>query len=216
MNKFGQKLVIATTLATSTLVSMQTQANVSANIGVTSNYIWRGMTQTSDKAAISGGMDYEHENGFAAGVWTSTVDFSGNDAGNETDLYASYSGSNGNLEYSVGAIYYMYSEYEESDFLEATLDLSYQAFNFGAAYLLDSDWDADGDLYYYVGAATEITEGFSAAMTLGMINPDEGDSGHYLQLDVSKENFTFSVVRASDELDNQEDTKFVVSWSKNF
>ena len=175
-----------------------------------------GQTQTSDKAAISGGIDYENENGFAAGVWTSTVDFSGNDAGNETDIYASYSGSAGDLEYSVGAIYYMYSEYDDSDFLEATLDFSYQAFSFGAAYLLDSDWDADGDLYYYVGASTELADGFGAGLTLGIIDPDEGNTGNYLQLDITKADFTFSVVRASDELDSKEDTKFVVSWGTTF
>ena len=39
--KIGQKLIIAATLATSTLVSIQAQAEISANIGATSNYIWR-------------------------------------------------------------------------------------------------------------------------------------------------------------------------------
>ena len=33
-------------------------ASVSANVGFATDYIWRGMTQTSGDPAISGGFDY--------------------------------------------------------------------------------------------------------------------------------------------------------------
>jgi len=191
-------------------------AAVTANIGVTSNYIWRGQTQTSDKAAISGGFDYENDHGFAAGVWASTVDFSGDDAGNETDFYASYSTGWGDLGVSVGAIYYMYSEHDDSDFAEATLDFSYQQFSFGMAFVMDSDFNSEDDLYYYVGFSQPLPQEFEASVTFGMIDPDQGDTGNYWQLDISKNDFTFSVVRASDELDSKEDTKVFVSWGKSF
>jgi uncharacterized protein (TIGR02001 family) len=49
--------------------------SVSANIGAVSNYIWRGVTQTGDQAAIQGGLDYGHESGFYLGTWASNVDF---------------------------------------------------------------------------------------------------------------------------------------------
>jgi uncharacterized protein (TIGR02001 family) len=48
---------------------------VTANIGVVSNYMWRGVTQTQDAAAVQGGVDYAHASGFTAGVWASNVDF---------------------------------------------------------------------------------------------------------------------------------------------
>ena len=47
----------------------------SANIGAVSNYIWRGVTQTGDQAAIQGGIDVSHESGFYAGTWASNVDW---------------------------------------------------------------------------------------------------------------------------------------------
>jgi uncharacterized protein (TIGR02001 family) len=53
--------------------------NISANIGVVSNYMWRGVTQTQDGAAVQGGLDFTHESGFYAGTWVSNVDF--NDEG---------------------------------------------------------------------------------------------------------------------------------------
>jgi uncharacterized protein (TIGR02001 family) len=47
----------------------------SANIGAVSNYIWRGVTQTGDQAAVQGGIDVAHASGFYAGTWISNVDF---------------------------------------------------------------------------------------------------------------------------------------------
>ena len=43
------------------------QAGLSATIGATSNYLWPGVTQTNDKAVISGGIDYDAESGVYAG-----------------------------------------------------------------------------------------------------------------------------------------------------
>ena len=43
-------------------------ADVSANVGVSSNYLFRGVTQTDNSAAVQGGLDYEHASGLYAGV----------------------------------------------------------------------------------------------------------------------------------------------------
>jgi uncharacterized protein (TIGR02001 family) len=53
--------------------------SISANIGAVSNYMWRGVSQTQDGAAVQGGLDFTHESGFYAGTWISNVDF--NDEG---------------------------------------------------------------------------------------------------------------------------------------
>jgi uncharacterized protein (TIGR02001 family) len=53
--------------------------NISANIGVVSNYLFRGVTQTQDGAAVQGGLDFTHSSGFYIGTWASNVDF--NDEG---------------------------------------------------------------------------------------------------------------------------------------
>ena len=50
------------------------QADVSANVGVTSNYVFRGFSQTNGNPAIQGGIDYIHASGFYAGAWASQVD----------------------------------------------------------------------------------------------------------------------------------------------
>ena len=44
---------------------------VAFNVGVTTDYIFRGITQTQHDPAISGGVDYSHASGFYAGAWLS-------------------------------------------------------------------------------------------------------------------------------------------------
>lgn len=62
--------------------------NISANIGAVSNYMWRGVTQTQDGAAIQGGLDFSHSSGFYAGTWASNVDFNDEGASQEVVILA--------------------------------------------------------------------------------------------------------------------------------
>jgi uncharacterized protein (TIGR02001 family) len=44
-----------------------------ANVGFTTDYIWRGIAQTSHNPAVQGGIDYSHASGLYAGIWGSNV-----------------------------------------------------------------------------------------------------------------------------------------------
>ena len=44
-----------------------------ANIGLFSEYIFRGISQTGGKPAVQGGFDYSHASGFYAGTWASNI-----------------------------------------------------------------------------------------------------------------------------------------------
>ena len=58
------------------ICAMASTANAgewSANASMTSNYIWRGLTQTENEAAVQGGIDYAADNGFYIGTWASNV-----------------------------------------------------------------------------------------------------------------------------------------------
>ena len=46
---------------------------ISSNVGVFSQYIFRGLTQTDRKPALQGGFDISHSSGFYAGVWASNI-----------------------------------------------------------------------------------------------------------------------------------------------
>ena len=52
----------------------------SVNAGVTTNYLFRGVSQTDDEPSVYGGADWEHDSGFSAGIWLSNVDFESDDS----------------------------------------------------------------------------------------------------------------------------------------
>ncbi len=91
----------------------------SANVAITTNYIYRGVTQTDDGPAIQGGFDYA--NGiFYAGTWASSVDF-GDDTTLEIDWYAGLASEFNGVGFDVGVLYYTYPDSPDmptQDFLE--------------------------------------------------------------------------------------------------
>lgn len=57
-------------------VAAQSSAhNFSATVTLTTDYVYRGLSQTASDPAIQGGFDYTHRSGFFAGIWASNVDF---------------------------------------------------------------------------------------------------------------------------------------------
>ena len=58
--------VAAAVLATS---GVATAGEIEANVALSTDYIFRGISQTDNDPAISGGFDYSFDSGFYAGVW---------------------------------------------------------------------------------------------------------------------------------------------------
>ena len=112
-------VVAAAALGTATLAPTVASADLSGNAGVMSQYLFRGLAQT-DGASVYGGLDYSHDSGFYAGTWAATINFGGTpnlgggSTGAEVDLYAGFSGGDA-VTYDVGAIYYLYTEEDETD-----------------------------------------------------------------------------------------------------
>ncbi len=81
--------------------------DVAFNIGATNNYVFRGITQTDEKFAVQGGLDFATDGGFYAGAWASNVDFKdGTDA--EIDLYGGYKTEAGGFALDFGVVAYSY------------------------------------------------------------------------------------------------------------
>lgn len=84
------------------------------NVGIVSDYIFRGISQTQHKPALQGGVDYNHASGLYAGTWASNVNWV-RDTGFKTenslewDFYGGYKGSFlGDFTYDVGILTYYY------------------------------------------------------------------------------------------------------------
>jgi uncharacterized protein (TIGR02001 family) len=88
-----------------------------ANIGLFSQYVFRGITQTNEKPAVQGGFDLAHKSGFYAGTWASNVSWISDlvpppysvSASMEWDFYGGYKGSlPADFGYDLGVLYYWY------------------------------------------------------------------------------------------------------------
>jgi len=87
------------------------QAEVTGNLGLTTDYRYRGISQTQNAPAIQGGAEYSHSSGFYAGNWNSSVSSAvyTNGAGIESDLYAGYKREVlKGLTLDVGSLNYFY------------------------------------------------------------------------------------------------------------
>jgi len=82
----------------------------SANLGLFTDYRFRGISQTNMKPALQGGFDVSHKSGLYAGNWNSNVDsVLYNGANLEMDFYGGYKHSfDGGFGLDLGAIYYYY------------------------------------------------------------------------------------------------------------
>jgi uncharacterized protein (TIGR02001 family) len=81
--------------------------STSANVGVTSDYVFRGISQSNQEAAIQGGVDLTCGR-FYAGFWGSSVSDFANPDGAEIDLYAGFRTMIGRISLDIGGIYYTY------------------------------------------------------------------------------------------------------------
>ena len=131
--------------------------SLSGNIALTSDYIWRGMTQNAGDPSVSGGFDLEDDSGFYLGVWAANVSADDDDtvAGSgsmELDGYLGYSGSfNDDAGYDIGYIAYTYPNYDSWDFEE--LYLTFDFYGVYVTYAAGMDQANDyGEIGYSIDA----------------------------------------------------------------
>lgn len=177
---------------------------LSANVALTSNYVWRGISQTSNSPAIQGGFDVGYK-GLYAGVWGSNIEFGPDyEASMELDVYGGYAGELYGVGYDIGYIQYAYPHNsKELNFGEAYVGLS-KAFGdlelAGKYYFgVDAPDGADKLDYYEVGGSYALPYDMSFGATYG----DYEDIGSNYKLDLSKEfgKFTASIAYTDFEAD---------------
>jgi uncharacterized protein (TIGR02001 family) len=111
MRKSVLSLALSAAFAVPGIAAAQAPAPgpVTANVSVVSDYRFRGLTQTMERAALQGGFDYAHSSGFYLGNWNSNVSSAifGN-TNLEMDFYGGYKPTFGDITGDIGFIYYYY------------------------------------------------------------------------------------------------------------
>ena len=204
IKNYSGKIVVAVFLGFAT-VGTTFADSLEGNIGATSQYLWRGMSQGSG-AAVQGGLDYSADNGFSIGTWVSNVDF-GDDTTYELDGYFGYSIG----PVSLGYIYYAYPDGDDLDFSEISISAEVGAFTFGVAVLADADWEADlgDDPYFFIDTGFPIREGLDLGLHVGHYDYEAGDAETDYGLTLSIGDFSFGIM---DSTRDDSDPKFVISY----
>jgi uncharacterized protein (TIGR02001 family) len=114
----------------------------SANIGLVSDYLYRGISQTGHNPAIQGGFDYEHSGGFYAGVWASNVSF-------YSDLYTETAGaagaSNSSLELDT------YLGFKSALTQDVNYDVGFLRYNYPGTYPAGATKADTDEIYGAIG-----------------------------------------------------------------
>jgi len=218
-----KKSIVLATAVASILASGTAAADLSANAGVFSNYIWRGVSQTADSAAGQGGIDWSHDSGAYAGVWTSTIANA-----QEVDLYAGFAGEAGSLGYDLGVITYQYPLSPEINFTELYVSGTMSVVTLGVAYTVDGasankDKAFDsGDIY--VNGSVDFPLGKSDLSLYagsymytndGKNNNGDLDYNHF-GASISKDGFGLALDKNDIDGGNADNVRVTVSYSVDF
>ena len=193
MNKLATCLVAGAVAAGAPLAhaGMDSPHEFSGNATITTDYLFRGASQTNEGPAIQGGFDYTYKPmGLYLGTWASNVEFNilGNtdDASIEMDFYGGFAGDLDNgISWDIGGLYYAYPEQNEDaaadyDLFEVYGGLSYTFANssleptIGVKLSYSPDYfGEDGDSLYPEGSLDlSLPQGFGLGFHVGHLDVD--------------------------------------------
>lgn len=198
-------LAITATLALTALpsVSFAEDSPLSFNVSVTTDYRYRGISQTRLKPALQGGADYALPGGFYIGAWASTIkwikdwDVKGSV---ELDLYGGYKGEiQKDFGYDVGLLQYAYVGNKLADvggggvfknantteiygaltYGPVTGKLSYALTNLFGNYNFTDDKSSKGSYYFDLSGTFDLGSGFSVVPHIGYQKVAKVDNASY-------------------------------------
>jgi len=175
---------------------------VTYNMGVVSQYRYRGIAQTKGDPALQGGLDYANANGLYLGAWASTIKWIkdaalGSNAGAkqakgpvELDIYGGYKFEAAGIAYDVGYLRYQYqgNTYKDASSanVNANTDEVYGAATYGPATLKYSQAtsnlfgysDSKGSSYLDLSATFDLGNGYSFVPHAGRQTIKNANSGY--------------------------------------
>ncbi|MDX2202535.1 MAG: TorF family putative porin [Hyphomicrobiaceae bacterium] len=158
-----------------------TALTLTSTAAATTDYLFRGISQTRNRPAAQGTFDLAHDSGFYVGAFVSNATFLGNpynDTRQELDLLAGYRFTIGNVSLDLGYVAYLYpgqtkppgtqlNEYQEVA-LRASSQVT-EALKLSAAFNWSPNFFGRSGNGYYVegGADLSLPLGFTAFGRVG-------------------------------------------------
>lgn len=125
---------------------------LAGSVALTSDYVFRGFSQTAGKPAVQGTVDFTYKM-FYAGAFLSNLDFVNNSqlpgvANAELDLYAGVKFPIGKIDMDIGGIYYVYPGANDKFAVTGFRELDYFEFKVGATYKPLTQWTLTATAFY--------------------------------------------------------------------
>lgn len=173
-------------------------ASVSGNLGVATDYIWRGQSQgDTQEAFVNGGIDYAGE-GYYAGAWIGSL---------QSDVEVNYYAGTDINGFDVGVIKYEFAG-SGPDSTEAYVGYSVAGFDLSYAQDLD---ESSNEFFSVSYALPTVIAGIDAVLTYGDVAKKDSTKDYdYMQLDVSYGDLTITL---TDEDSAGTTTALSYSWA---
>ena len=184
-----RKHVVATALCVVLGIAADAAAGTTGSVAVTSDYVFRGVSQSNGKPALQGGVEFATERGAYIGAWGSSISWLSDasppaapiSSALEMDVYGGYRGKLGDaVGYDIGALYYAYpgafpSGFNRADTLELYAGVTLAAsdkLSLGAKYSVSTTdlfgyADSAGSGYLDLSATVAIADGWSVGAHAG-------------------------------------------------
>jgi uncharacterized protein (TIGR02001 family) len=202
--KTHTKLAVAFLAAASSITAQAADTpsafTTSGNVAFTSDYVFRGISQTGGHTALQGGFDVAHTSGLSAGVWASNISWAPSTS-LEVDLYANYGFSlSKDFSATVGYLAYVYEGNSSINTGEINASVSAYGFTAKLSHAVTDYFGiaGSGTQYYELNYAYEVAaiKGLSLALHYGVTdgkNAADNDEDYAIGLSYPVAGFTGTV-----------------------
>lgn len=213
----------------------ETGLSLSGSVSLTSDYTFRGISQTDEEPAVQGSFNLTHETGLYAGTWASNVGFNdGDESTIEIDYYGGFATDLGaagldNASIDVGIAYFTYPGADDDldyDYLEyyGTASYDFEVLSVSAGFDVTDEFfgDTGNAEHFRAGVSVPIGEMFTISANIGDQSIDEAEDYVHYDLGASMsfaENYSLSAKFVDTDLDDSNelaDSRGVVTLSGSF
>jgi uncharacterized protein (TIGR02001 family) len=188
--KSMKKIIGLALMASAAATTANAEPTFSGNVALTSDYVFRGVSQSDSEIAIQGGFDVTNDI-FYAGAWASSIDFGPAASGTvEVDVYGGVRPVLGPVTLDFGVIGYLYPGMDEAagapetdmwEFKAGASITPAEGFTLGGALYYSPDFTlTTGDesgLYAEINAAFTVSDVISISGAFGSQDVDQ--AGYY-------------------------------------
>ena len=173
------KITLAVFAASSFTTAAQAAVAVTGTAALTSDYLFRGISQSNEGMAVQGSFTATDDSGIYFTAWGSSISklatAKDESAGTEIDTLLGYTTTKGDFTYDVGVMRYNYPGADKpqaglatrTSYNEAYASVSYKGAKFGTAYSNDYFAMSGKFNYFYADYAAQLTEKVGAVAHVG-------------------------------------------------